>query len=244
MKTWLLRSPTQEDLIQVLQAWRIWLLATLAGALLGSAIHYMLPPDYRAQAAVTVDHNLEEAWPDANTERSLMTYLSRETQKLIQVAWDDATLQRVVDQIPGTSLASLRAGVLQLSQPSDGAWHFWADDADAAHAARLASAWAGAFYERALHGVDIAIQLQVAQAALLQSPAEADAITRQIRVLEQETLGINPYLQLRFSQAEQIPVWRPYGALTTILGWAVIAWALTVLGLLFAGSHKADHDNR
>jgi hypothetical protein len=244
MKAWLLRSPTLDDLIQVLQAWRIWLLATLAGALLGSAVHYFVPPDYRAQAAVTVDHNLEQAWPDAETERSLMTYLSRETQKLIQVAWNDATLQLVVDQNPGTSLTGLRAGVLQLSQPSDGVWHFWADDADASQAARLASTWAGAFYERSLHGVDIAIQLQVAQAALLQMPAEAAALTEQIRVLEQESLGISPYLQLNFSQAEHLPVSRTYSSLTTILGGAVLAWVVTLLGFLFAGSHKAQSDNR
>ncbi len=240
MKAWLLRSPSNEDLVQVLQAWRVWLLATLLGALLGSVVFYIFPPMYRAQATVTVDHNLEQAWPDANTERDLMTYLSRETQKIMQVAWDDATLQMVVDQNPGTTISSLRAGRLQLSQPSDGAWHFWVDDPDARKAARLASAWAHAFYERSLHGVDIANQLLVAQTTLLQLPSESGLVDR-IRTLEQESLGISPYLQLNLSQSQQIPVKRTFNSLIAILGGAMIAWVITLLVLLFVGSRKENN---
>lgn len=238
MKVWLLRPPSQNDLIQVLQAWRVWILATLVGALLGSLILFLIPPTYRAQATVLVDHNLEQAWPDTKTERDLMTYLSRETQKIEQVAWADATLQMVVDQVPGTSLSSLRSGILKISQPSDGAWHFWADDRDASQAERLASAWATAFYERSLHGVDIANQLMVAQMVLLELPADTPSITEQIRVLEQESLGISPYLQLNLSQSEQIPVNRIHNPLVFILGGAVTAWSVALLGLLFVGNRK------
>ncbi len=244
MKAWLIRPPSQDDLIQVLQAWRVWLLATFIGALLGSAIYYVVPPMYRAQATVMVDHNLEQAWPDAKTERDLMTYLSRETQKVMQVAWDDDTLQMVVDQNPGTSISSLRSGVLQLSQPSDGSWHFWADDPDANQAARLASAWASAFYERSLHGVDVSNQLLVAQTALLQLPSVSASLTEQIRTLEQESLGISPYLQLNLSQSEQIPVKRLNNSLISILGGAVTAWAITLLGLLFVGPRKENSGSR
>jgi capsular polysaccharide biosynthesis protein len=243
MKAWLLRPPSQDDLIQVLQAWRVWLLATFIGALLGSIIYYVIPPTYRAQATVTVDHNLEQAWPDAEAERFLMTYLSRETQKVMQVAWDDATLQMVVDQNPGTSISSLRSGVLQLSQPSDGAWHFWADDLEASQAERLASAWASAFYERSLHGVDIATQLLVAQTALLQQPSDV-SLSEKIQILEQESLGISPYLQLNLSQSEQIPVKRLNNSLISILGGAVTAWVITLLGLLFVGSRKENSGSR
>jgi len=238
MKTWLLRPPSQDDLIQVLQAWRVWLLAAIIGALLGSAIYAIVPPKYRAQATVTVDHNLEQAWSDADTERDLMTYLSRETQKVMQVAWDDATLQMVVAQNPSVSISSLRSGVLQLSQPSDGAWHFWAVDRDAGRAARLASTWASAFYDRSLHGVDIANQLLAAQAALLQSSSDIDTLSSQIGALEKESLGISPYLQLNLSQSEQIPAKRLNEPLISILGGAGIAWAITLLGLLFVGSRK------
>jgi len=244
MKAWLLRPPSQDDLIQVLHAWRVWLLATFIGALLGSIIYYVIPPTYRAQATVTVDQNLEQAWPDANTERDLMTYLSRETQKIMEVAWDDATLQMVVDQIPGTSISNLRSGVLQLSQPSDGAWHFWADDRDASLAARLASTWASAFHERSLHGVDIATQLLAAQTALLQLPSDTASITEQIRVLEQESLGISPYLQFNLSQSEHIPVKRLNNPLFSILGGAVIAWVIALLGLLFVGTHNENNGSR
>jgi hypothetical protein len=243
MKAWLLRPPTNEDLIQVLQAWRVWLLATFIGALLGSVMYYVVPPMYRAQATVTVDHNLEQAWPDANTERDLMTYLSRETQKLVQVAWDDATLQMVVEQNPGTTISSLRTGDLQLSQPSDGAWHFWADDPDAIQAVRLASTWAAAFYERSLHGVDIANQLLGIQTTLLQLPADT-ALLNQIRVLEQESLGISPYLQLNLSQSQQVPVKRTYNSLIAILGGSMTAWVITLLGLLFVGSRKENNGSR
>jgi hypothetical protein len=244
MKAWLLRPPSQDDLIQVLQAWRVWLLATFIGALLGSALYYVVPPMYRAQAVVIVDHNLEQAWTDAKTERDLMTYLSRETQKLIQIAWDDATLQMVVEHNPGTSILSLRSSLLQLSQPSDGAWHFYADDPDAGQASRLASAWAGAFYVRSLQGVDIATQLQVTQAALLLLPSDTASLSEKIRVLEQESLGISPYLQLNLSQSEQIPVKRTYSSLTSILGGAAIAWVITLLGLLFVGTHKENNGSR
>ena len=243
MKAWLLRPPSNVDLIQVLQAWRVWLLATFIGALLGSVIYYVSPPVYRAQATVTVDHNLEQAWPDANTERDLMTYLSRETQKLVQIAWDDATLQMVVEQNPGTTISSLRAGELQLSQPSDGAWHFWVDDSDAIQATRLASAWASAFYERSLHGVDIANQLLDAQTTLLQLPSDT-ALVEHIRFLEQESLGISPYLQLNLSQSQQIPVKRTNNSLITILGGAMTAWVITLLGLLFVGSRKENNGIR
>lgn len=240
MKAWLLRAPSQNDLIQVLQAWRVWLLATVIGALLGSAIYYVVPPMYRAQATVTVDHNLEQAWPYVEAERFLMTYLSRETQKLIEVAWDDATLQSVVDQNPGTSISDLRSGVLKLSQATDGAWHFWVDDPDANQASSLASSWARTFYERSLYGVEIAIQLQAAQAALLQNPSDVASLNEKISNLEQESLGINPFLQINLSQVLQIPVMPTISSSVYILGGAVISWVITLLGLLFIGSRTED----
>jgi len=241
MKTWLLRSPSQDDLIQVLQAWRVWLLATIVGALLGSAVYFFHPPDYRAQATVNVDQNLEQAWPKTYTERELMTYLSRETQKLVEVAWSDATLQIVVDQNPGTSISGLRNGALQLSQTSDGAWHFWADDPDTQKASRLATAWAKAFYERSLQGIEVAVQIQSLQAALLQAPLNLDAINNQIKALEPNSLGISPYLQITLSQSEQLPVKRSSGPMEALLAGAAGGWILTLLGLLFIDPRNENH---
>jgi hypothetical protein len=242
MKAWLFRPPSLDDLIQVLQAWRIWLLATLIGALLGSAVYAFWPPVYRAQATVTVDNNLEQAWPNVNTERDLMTYLSRETQKLIQVAWEDATLGMVVEQVPGVSIDTLREDVLQLSQPSEGAWHFWAKDPDPERASLLASAWARAFYERSLYGVKIAARLEAAQAALLLSPSDP-AASAEIQLLENESLGISSYLQLSLSQSEQIPVRRTSSQMVTILAGAIGAWVVTFFMLLFIGPGKEKRAN-
>lgn len=225
-----------DDLIQILQAWRVWLLATLVGALIGSGLYQFFPPDYRARATVNVDQNLEEAWPKTNTERELMTYLSRETQKLVELAWSDATLQMVVEQNPGSSISNLRSSKLHLSQPSDGAWHFWADDSNPQKAASLASSWANAFYERSLQGIEVANQIQVLQEAIPGNPADAEVLQGRINDLEPRSLGINSYLQVTLSQVEQIPVERRASQGTVILAGAAGTWALTLLGFLFVRS--------
>jgi capsular polysaccharide biosynthesis protein len=43
----------------------------------------------------------------------------------------------------------LRAAKLQLSQPAEAGWHFYADDPNPQIAANLASAWAEAFVQKA-----------------------------------------------------------------------------------------------
>ena len=244
MKKWLLRSPSTYDFIQLLKAWRVWILAAVAGALLGYGLFYIYPPEYRAQASVNVDHNLELAWSEASKERDLMTYLSRETQKLEEVAWDDATLQMVADENPGVSIAALRDGILQLSQPSEGAWHFWADDPNPEQAARLASAWAKVFYEITLDGIETAVRLQAAQAAILQPEADTEILTQQIISLEKDTLAISPYLQIHLSQVEQLPVHNTYNFMTATLSGAAIAWVLCLLIILFIGERPEKNEER
>ncbi|MFC2064620.1 hypothetical protein ACFLXB_05955 [Chloroflexota bacterium] len=243
MKKWLLRTPSAEDLIQVLKAWRVWLLAAIVGSLLGFVFHFLFPPDYRAQASVNVDHNLELAWPDASKERDLMTYLSRETQKLEELAWDDATLQVVVDENPGTSISILRSGVLQLSQPGEGAWHFWADHSDPVQAERLASSWAQAFYDRSLKGLETAIQLQAAQATLLQPGTDKTSLTQEVIDLEKITLGISPYLQIHLSQVDQLPVKPAYNFMASMLIGMTITWLFSLLVILLVGKKPVDHGN-
>lgn len=238
MQKWFFRSPASEDVINILQAWRLWLLLTLVGALLGYLFYLVFPPPFRAQATVIVNQNLEQAWPDATTERDLMTYLSRETQKLVHVAWADETLSLVVMEIPSTSLETLRSGALQLSQPADGAWHFWAYDHDPQVASRLASAWARAFYQRSLQGVDVAIQLQSVQTLLQQSPS--DELEAHLKELEEKSLGISPFLQITLSQELQLPVRRTYESGTAILVGAGLAWLITTLGLLFMGKKERE----
>ncbi len=144
MKKLLLRPPSNDDLLHLLAAWRIWIGGAVLGAALAGIVFLISPPPYRAQATVLVDQNVEQVIPQEQTDLSKNTYLQRETDKLVEVAWSDQTLSRVSAQT-GLPIAELRDGRLHLSQPSDGGWHFLADAPDPGAASALASAWAGAF---------------------------------------------------------------------------------------------------
>jgi capsular polysaccharide biosynthesis protein len=137
-------SPSPDDLIRLLKAWRFWLLGALVGALIGAVIFYTVPPPYRARATVNVDFHLEQAWPQ-NTDREQFYYLERETRKLEEIAVSDAVLNSVAAQVSGVTVQQLRDQKLQLSQPGNGGWHFFADDHDPQRAGGLASVWAQAF---------------------------------------------------------------------------------------------------
>lgn len=168
----LFAPPSLDDLIRLLRAWRLWVLAALAGALLGAAAYFLAPPPYRARATVNVDFNLEQAWPQ-DTDRQYFYYLERETRKLEEVAWSDAVLQAVAEVDGNITVGRLRDGKLQLSQPGEAGWRFYADDPDPARARSLASAWARAFAERAQEniaqsqGLNSFIEVTVTQAAEL-----------------------------------------------------------------------------
>ncbi|HEX2696323.1 MAG TPA: hypothetical protein VHM28_01355, partial [Anaerolineales bacterium] len=138
--------PSSDDLISLLKAWRFWLAGALVGALIAAAIYYIAPPPYRAAATVNVDFHLEQAWPQ-ETDRQQFYYLERETRKLEELTMSDAVLNSVAAQVEGVTVEQMRAGALQLSQPGNGGWHFYADDKDPQKAAALASAWAQAFAE-------------------------------------------------------------------------------------------------
>src|SRR5512142_1561684 len=98
-----LASPTPEDLIRLLKAWRFWLLGALAGALLGTVVYLVAPPAYRARATVTVDFHMEQAWPESS-DREQFYYLERETRKLEEIAMSDAVLNAVAAQVGGVTL--------------------------------------------------------------------------------------------------------------------------------------------
>lgn len=140
----MLRPPAHDDLLRLLAAWRVWIGGALVGAAIATIVYLLAPPPYRAQATVLVDQNVEQVIPQEQTDLRKYTYLQRETDKLVEIAWSDQTLLRVTAQT-GLPIARLRDGRLHLSQPSDGGWHFLADAPDPGTASALASAWAGAF---------------------------------------------------------------------------------------------------
>lgn len=144
---WLFSSPSIDDVIRLLKAWRFWSVGALIGALLGAAVYYIAPPPYRAHAIVLVDFNLEQAWPQ-ETDRQQFYYLERETRKLEDIAWSDAVLDVIAATDGNITTRELRNGKLSLSQPAEAGWSFYADDASPERAAHLASAWTQAFVEQ------------------------------------------------------------------------------------------------
>lgn len=139
-------SPSLEELIRLLKAWRFWVLGSIIGALIGAAVWYIAPPPYRARATVNVDFNLEQAWPE-ETDRQQFYYLERETRKLEEIAWSDEVMNQLSSQF-NISVDDLRNDTLQLSQPAEAGWHFYADASDSQLAESLASAWAQAFVQK------------------------------------------------------------------------------------------------
>lgn len=139
----LLSPPSLDDIIRLLKAWRFWVLGAIIGSALGAAVYYIAPPPYRAKATVNVDFNFEQAFP-ANTDRQDFYYLERESRKMVELAWSDDVLEQL-----NVSVEELRNGKLNLSQPAEAGWHFFADDKDPQKAEKLASAWANAFAQKA-----------------------------------------------------------------------------------------------
>ncbi len=144
--TWLFSSPSTDDLIRLLKAWKFWVLGAIIGALIGAAVYYLVPATYRARAVVDVDFNLEQAWP-AETDRQQFYYLERETRKLVEIAWSDAVMKSLSSEMD-VSVDELRGGKLQISQPAEAGWHFYANDGKADRAQELAAAWAQLFEEK------------------------------------------------------------------------------------------------
>jgi len=169
---WFFASPTEDDLVRLLRAWRFWILGAIVGALIGTALYYIVPPPYRAKATVNVDFNLEQAWPQ-DTDRQHFYYLEREARKLEEIAWEDEIMDRLSSKF-AVPVEDLRDGKLQLSQPAEAGWHFYADDPYAETAASLASEWAEAFAanaqaEVAAGNINEFVKLEVTQSTNLPS---------------------------------------------------------------------------
>jgi capsular polysaccharide biosynthesis protein len=181
---WLFSSPSMDDLIRLLKAWRFWSVGALIGALLGTGLYYIAPPAYRAHAIVLVDFNLEQAWPE-ETDRQQFYYLERETRKLEEIARSDLIMGLIVETTEDITTEELRNGKLSLSQPAEGGWNFYADDEDPERAAALASAWSQAFVEQ--------VRLRT---GLLEGPNEYIEVTRTqtAQMPRDRSLSISTYM--------------------------------------------------
>jgi capsular polysaccharide biosynthesis protein len=197
-----LSSPSSDDFIRLLKAWRFWLLGAILGTLIGAALFYIAPPPYRARATVNVDFHLEQAWPQ-NTDREQFYYLERETRKLEEIAFSDTVLNTVVSQVSGVTVQQLREQKLQLSQPGNGGWHFFADDGNSQKATALASAWAMSFAQ--------AVQVQTV------NPSS----------------GLEQFITAVPTQVEGLAAHRSVGLSIYLLAGAFVFLALCVLIVLF-----------
>ena len=236
---WLLSPPSLDNFLRLLRAWKFWLLASALGVLFGVGAYFIFPPDYRAQATVVVDFNLEESWTEG-TDRNLFYYLERETRKLVETAWADETIDAIGQEFSDLTVAELRNERLHLSQPQDGAWHFYADDADSARAEKMVALWSENFNQQAQEGAASALALNALKTALENGEVSLDEVEDDIQRLEAKSLGISAYLQTSLSQKESLPIKRK-----TSLGEYAFFGAsgmlfFTALVILFSG--KANED--
>ena len=193
--------PSSDDLIRLLKAWRFWLVGALVGAVIGAAVYSIVPPPYRARATVNVDFHIEQAWPK-DTDRQQFYYLERETRKLEEIAWSDEVLNTAAAQVADNSFMA-DSGKLQLGQPGNGGWHFYADDRDPKKAAAFASAWAQAFAAK----------------------VKADVAT--------SSSGLEQYITADATQTQKITAYRSVSMSIYLLAGSLVFLAVCVLGILF-----------
>lgn len=197
--------PSPDDLIRLLKAWRFWVLGAILGALIGATVYFVAPPPYRARATVVVDFNLEEAFPQ-DTDRQYFYYLERETRKLEEIAQSDDVMNQLSSEF-GVTVDELRGGKLELSQPAEGGWHFYASDRNLEQAVQIASTWAQLFAEQVSKKV-----------------ADSD--------------GLNSFIKVSVTQAENLPAQRSLPLSTYLLMGAVGFLAVGALAVLFFGKSK------
>ena len=167
LMNYILTSPSLDDLIHLLKAWRFWVLGAFIGAVLGAVVFLIAPPPFRARATVNIDFNLEQALP-TDTDRQLFYYLEREARKIEEIAWSDDVMNQLSTEFT-IPIEDLRGGKLQLGQPAEAGWHFYAEDKDSKTAEALASAWADTFFIKVQAGLDAGIVNEYVKLEVTQS---------------------------------------------------------------------------
>ena len=195
---WLLKPPLYSDFLRLLMAWRVWIAGAIAGAVVAALIFMIAPPQFRAQATVLVDQNVEQVIPEERSDLLIYTYLQRETDKLVELAWSDQVLSQL-SSATGIPITGLRDGRLFLGQPGEGGWHFMASASDPESASAIASAWAKSFVE----------------------------------VVQAKPAGINPLLEINFTQGQDMPVKRAVSMGVYIFSGTLLGGTLLAFGLLF-----------
>ena len=211
MKKRIFSAPTSDNFADALSAWRLLLVAALIGGLIGAAIYQLWTPPFRAMSKVIVDQNLEQALPAA-PDREVFYFLERETQKLEELAWSDAVLEQVTQQVEGVKISDLRGGLLQLSQPGDGGWRFYGVNSSPEKAKQLAKSWANIFTEEVQKAVNSANELIAVKNELTELTENLSAETELKRtsleargkILEAESFGLHPEIQVSQSQKKEI----------------------------------------
>jgi hypothetical protein len=231
---WLLSPPSLDDFLRILRAWKFWLVFSVLGALLGAGTYYAFPPNYRAKATVVVDFNIEESWT-YGADRDVYYYLERETRKLVEVAWADETVSAVAEEFDDLTVANLRDERLRLSQPQDGAWHFFADDIDPVRAEKMVALWAESFVENIREGAINATALKALTSGIENGTVELADAEADLARLEAGSLGISSYMEVSLSQKESLPTTRTNSLGEYIFFGAVATLFIALLWVLFFG---------
>ena len=177
-----------------------------------------------------------------------MHFLERDTQELEAVAWADATLELVSQEL-NFSIAQLRENHLVLSYPEDGPWHFYGVHPDSKTAQSLASAWAVAFTAEARAGIEISPELEAARDELENILAEdpnapleqINPLLDKIDALHEQTKGISSYFEILSSEIIETPVSRP-GASLYLLGGSILGVLILLLTVFFSISTDSKND--
>ncbi len=217
------------------EPWKVWLALMLLGALFGAVLSLLAPLAYTSVATVVVDLNAEETWK-GSPDNEIFYYLERESRKLEELAWSDLIIQQV-SSASGISTDQLRNGILELSHPKDGGWHFYATFRDPQKTQQIAEAWATTFTQAALEGATNAEKLAAIRIALAKNPADS-ALLQSLETSEKASHGIQAGIEVSLSQAGEVPAAPNRATSWSILGGSLIG---LLVGLL-ASAIKPGED--